>query len=410
MSSSFNFNGDVNFTGELYRGNSLYNGLTGKMLRVDSVFGNDTQAALNPFQYPFQTINAAITNASSGNTIFLYPGTYVESITVPSGVAIRGSSTQTTAIQRSGVTSSTTLVTLSPNSRIEDVTMSLSSAINGIDLIGIQVTDTACITSKVRTCVLNVGCSASGSTNIYGVYASGTCNTGVSSSNLIRAATINVGSAGTGRVRGMFIEGSVRVATRDTNIFASTSLSPLVSNVGGCETLYPNSYLELRTSTISGTTFDISESTGSILLGSSDLVNSNANSKSFTVSISPTELLFGIIGDMANDRTYYLVPGVQPISSLSTSVPYEVPIVRNTLFFKLSITFSGTITGGDSVVFELYKNTDLTIFTLTLTAGQTSAALETDSILFTPGDEYYSRVSTIGNPGSGTFISTVLVY
>lgn len=405
MSSSFNFNGDVNFTGELYRGNSLYNGLTGKMLRVDSVFGNDIQAALNPFQYPFQTINAAISNASSGNTIFLYPGTYVESITVPTGVSIRGSSTQTTTIQQSGVTGSTTLVTLSPNTRIEDVTMTLTSHTDNIELIGIKIDNSTSTTSKVRTCVLNVTHTNTGSTRVYGLYATGTSNTSPNSSNLFRATTINTSTSGVGGSKGIFIGGSLRAVFRDTNIYSSGS-----TGAGGCETTNSGSILELRKCTVSGSSFDISQSTGSILLDSTDLVNSLANNKGFTVSVSPSELIFGIAGNMSPNTTYYLVPGILPIASLSTTTPFETPVIQNTLFFKLYVKFSGTISGGDSIVFTIYKNGVATELQVTLTSGQTSATLTSSSVLITPSDLYYARVQTIGNIPVGTFIAIVLIY
>jgi hypothetical protein len=390
----------------LYKNNTPYVEFypTIYFLRVASN-GDDTLAATLPYQIPFQTINAAIPYATSGRTIFLYPGTYNETFTLPSGVALRGANTQTTIIQQADVTSDTTLVTLSPNCRIEDVTLNLSSSLDGINLIGVSVQNTACITSKMRTCVLNVNHSGSGNTNVYGIYATGTCNTGVSSSNLVRAATINANSNGTGRVRGIYIDGSVRVATRDTNIFCNG-----LTNAGGGEVIQSNGVLELRTSTISGTTFDISQSTGSILLGTSDLIHSNANSNSFTVSISPSSILFGIIGNIGNNSTRYLVPSIIPINSLSTTAPVNVPVVRSILFFKLSVTFSGTIPLDGSLTFELYKNNSPTIFTLVLTTGQTSASLETSSILYSPGDEYYAKVVSVGDPSAGTFIATVLTY
>jgi len=51
MSSAFNFNGDVNFTGNLYKNNSPYIDYypTQKFLRV-STNGNNTLAATLPYQ------------------------------------------------------------------------------------------------------------------------------------------------------------------------------------------------------------------------------------------------------------------------------------------------------------------------------------------------------------------------
>jgi hypothetical protein len=99
-----------------------------KVLRVDSGIGDDTNAALNPYNVPFLTVEAAITASVSGDTIWILPSTYILSagITVKSGTSLRGISTQTTTIGITGATGPTSLVTLEPNSRIEDLTLTLS--------------------------------------------------------------------------------------------------------------------------------------------------------------------------------------------------------------------------------------------------------------------------------------------
>ena len=83
---------------------------TGNFLRVDQVYGNDVGGTANPFQVPFQTISAALLSADSGQTVYIYPGVYNESLTIPAGVSIRGASTASVFIRKANVTVSTTLM------------------------------------------------------------------------------------------------------------------------------------------------------------------------------------------------------------------------------------------------------------------------------------------------------------
>ena len=62
--------------------------LLGNTLRVDSIYGNDSTGTLGG--PPFKTINAALSAASSGNVVWIFPGTYNESITIPTGVSVIG--------------------------------------------------------------------------------------------------------------------------------------------------------------------------------------------------------------------------------------------------------------------------------------------------------------------------------
>ena len=57
-------------------------------LRVDGVYGNDDDAAKHPLVLSFKTIGAALACALIGQEVFVYPGVYKESITVPTGVCL----------------------------------------------------------------------------------------------------------------------------------------------------------------------------------------------------------------------------------------------------------------------------------------------------------------------------------
>ena len=61
----------------------------GNVLRVDSVYGNDANAALNN-KLPFKTINAAMAAAIPDTAIWVFPGTYTESVVMKDDVSIIG--------------------------------------------------------------------------------------------------------------------------------------------------------------------------------------------------------------------------------------------------------------------------------------------------------------------------------
>lgn len=377
---------------------------TGNFLRVDAVYGNDTTAAASPYTLPFLTITAALAAATSGQTVFIYPGAYNEAITIPTGVSIRGASTQTTSIQLLNVTTNTTLVTLQQNTRIEDLTLTLTSAADGIILIGVDFVSGASINAKMRTMVVNVSHTGLGSTTVYGVQSSGTSTLIPNSSNAIRALTINCASAGTGTVRGIIISGANQFTTRDTNVYATGTDSI------GCVTTHVSAILTLRTSTISGALYDINRIAGMITLGLSDLANNNANSNSFFVSVEPRTLGFGIIGNPVGNTTYYLVPGIVSIGSLPASY-FPIRFQQNTICISIYMKFTGTLGAGVTVTMTIYKNNAATSLTLTLNSlSGNSASLTISSVLFLPTDDFDVRFITVGNPGPGTFYGSVGVY
>jgi len=101
------------------------------------VYGDDTLGTASPYSQPFKTISSALSSASIGQQVFVRAGTYNESINIPAGVGVRGASTQTVKIQKLGVAVSTTLATLNNLSRLEDVTLNLTSSAN-VNLVGMS--------------------------------------------------------------------------------------------------------------------------------------------------------------------------------------------------------------------------------------------------------------------------------
>jgi hypothetical protein len=316
----------------------------GNVLRVDAVYGNDATASIGGS--PYLTVNAAVTAATSGTTIWVHPGTYSLSagLTLPAGIALRGLNIQTTTIQMLGVTADTTLLIMGENTRVEDLTLKLTSA-GHYTLKGIIFGGTTTVTAKLRTCVLTVDNSAasSGGTSIVtGVEASGTGSLGAGtfSFNSLKGSTINVYSNGGGAKRGVLVSGTNQMSSRDVNIYVRqpTSTASTGSYVGveTADTSNTGS-IQLRTTTVGVTTPTAGQSytasdilqtnpatitdptylaTAGIQIGPGvDLVTKSAGGRGFSAYNYPTTIYYGLKGDIKSGTAAgYLWPGTQKVS------------------------------------------------------------------------------------------------
>jgi hypothetical protein len=384
----------------------------GNTLIVDSVYGNNTTAAADPSRYPFLTINSALSNATSGQTVFVRPGTYNEKITVPTGIALRGANTQTVTVQQLNTTSNTTLLTMGSNCRVEDMTFTLTSASN-VNLTGIDWPSGTPISSKLRTMVLNVTSSGTGANTIVGMLSSGSSATTYTGSDATRGITVNVDASSSGIVRGLYVTGSNWFGIRDTNINARGSSS----NIVGVETTNAGSYASLKHSTIRGgnhltqpMNHDINRTAGEILLGSVDLVNNSANGNSFSITTEGAITHFGTTGNFTNGTTYYLVPGFVKQGDLPTST-FGIPVTQNMILFSGTFQSSPAISAGNSVKLTAFKNNAVTDMSMTIVAGQTLASNVTQSVDYTRGDTFdFRMVPSGGNLNNYNFAASIAFY
>jgi hypothetical protein len=353
---------------------------------VDAVYGNNVTAAADPTRYPFLTIASALSNASSGQTVFVRPGTYSEKITMPTGVALRGANTQTVTIAQSNTTSNTTLLTMGSNCRVEDVTLNLTSASN-VNLTGIDWPSGTPLTSKLRTAVVNVTSSATGSNTIVGMLSSGSSATTYSASDATRGVTISVDASSSGPIRGLYMTGSNWFGIRDTNI----NVRGTGGNIVGVETTNAGSYASLKHSTIRGgdastNHYDVNRTAGEILLGNVDLHNNTANGNGFSVTTEGAITHYGTTGNFANGSNYYMVPGFVRQGDLPTTT-FGIPVTQNMILFSGTFQTGPTaLPAGTSVKLSVYRNNILTDVSLTISAGQTLASNTTQSTDFRRGD------------------------
>ena len=421
----------------------------GNVLRVDAVNGNDSTAAIGGS--PYLTVQAAITaiGAGTGYTIWILPGTYnlTAGITIPNGNSLRGLSLQTTTIQMLGVTANTTLLTMGENTRVEDLTLKLTSS-GHYTLKGIVFGGTTSVTAKLRTCLLTVdnsAASSNGSSVVTGVEASGSGSLGVDtfSFNSLKGSTINVYSNGGGAKRGVLVSGNNIISTRDINIYVRqpTSTSSTGSYVGveTADTSNTGS-IQLRTTTIgtvtpvAGNTYTASDilqtypstiinpaylASAGIQIGpGTDLVTKTAGGKGFSTYVYPTTVFYGLKGDIKNVHDGYLWPGTQLVSDNnfpdSTANPAFYSIQQPSILSGLYASLN-TAPGNNHTLTLLVKYTPIstgiitnTIFTVTFGATDSVLSFYNGSLNLNRGDKIHIFLSGATGANNSTDLSLQL--
>jgi hypothetical protein len=391
----------------------------GNTIVVDQINGNDLTGAVNGL--PFQTVNAAVTYMGTlvlpagGVTCWILPGTYALTggLTIPNTCALRGLSLQTTRLTWAASVPGgvATMLTMGENSRVEDLSLTLTSTNATTDLVGVATPNTTSSTSKLRTAVVtvnNAGLAVGTATNVYGILDNGTGTLGPAtfSFNFTRAVTINVLSNGGGAKRGVLVSGANDITFRDTNIYvaAPTDAGSLGSYVG-VQTSNDNADAEFRTCSISGpstaggyTGSDILQTNPTvgvitnkgIQLGPGvDLLNKTAGGKPFTTYVTPTTLIYGLNGAVQN-ATRYLWQGVQALGD-ATQVFYRFQ--QKAIVQGLSVQARVAPSVGNSFTVTVLKSTTgiagsgvATVMTTTMSGANTSAQQYGVSVDFAQGD------------------------
>jgi hypothetical protein len=356
---------------------------------------------------PFLTINGAFASAVAGDEVFLYPGTYNEVITVPSGVALRGANSQGVIIQQINPVVPLAVVTMSQNSRMEDVTVNLSIAVapGPGPFIAVDFANGASVNAKFRTSNVVVNLAA-GNAAMYGIQSSGASALGSTVSHAIRSTSISVNGTGVLPIRGVIVNGPNRFVFRDCAVGVAGAGADCVA----CETTNALAFLGVKTSSLEGSLYDVLQTAGLIVIGATDLIRHTAP-LSFTVDIASARTFFGIIGNPAGNTTYFLPPSIVPIASISTVVPYTFTLIEALCVYSMNISFVGSIAIGESATFTIFKNNVATLLTIVLTsASPFSVDLTSVGVTFLPVDTIDARLTTVGSPDVQAFIGKILTY
>jgi hypothetical protein len=438
----------TNGSGVLSWTNNL-TGPIGNLLRVDSVYGNDSLGISNPALNPFKTIESAISHVSSNQTILVYPGTYNLStgITLPSTISLRGVSLQNVTIQMLNVSSNTTLVTMGENTRLEDVTLKLTSSEHHT-LKGILFPGTTTVTAKLRTAVVsddNSTASYNGTSDVYGVECNGTGTLDAASFsfNCLKGSTVNVKSNGDGKKRGILVSNTNILTTRDLNVYVAppTNMSSIGSYVG----IETNDPANLGSIQMRATTVGIQKSTiGQFYTGSdilqttpstitdpaylaspgiqigpgTDLVTKSAGGKGFTTYVYPTSVYYGLKGDLVTggSSNAYLWPGTQqatnntfpdPDTTLPAFYSLQQPAILSGM--RVACATGPGLVGGPyySTIFTVYKTPKngtiaSTIYSIPIVDGSTIGTKYDGSVDFAAGDKVHLNVTYTGGNANTT--------
>jgi hypothetical protein len=363
-----------------------------------------------------------------------------------------------------GVTADTTLITMSDNVRVEDLTLKLTSA-GHYTLKGVVFGGTTSVTSKLRVCTVSVDNSAasfSGTSTVTGVEFSGTgtLGSGSFSFNSIKGSTINVYSNGGGNKRGVLVTGTNVTSTRDTNIYVAQPTSPsgATGSYVGVETNDPSQTgsIELRSSTIgtvtptAGQTYTASDilqtspsnitnptylASAGIQVGPGvDLVTKTAGGKGFSTYIYPTTLFYAVIG-LLNDVKApgatggWLWPGSVPVNDGTVkgikypdvASPYAAYRVQQPLILagmQMSCTIPPGATGsGHTTTVTVQRtpnggvnptNTVDTVYSLTLSNTASNISKYNASVNFAAGDLLHAHVTYDDNANATADLSVQL--
>ena len=352
-------------------------------------------------------------------------------------------SLQTTIIQMN-VTSSTTLLTMGEQCRVEDLTLNLTCTGSTADVVlkGIVFGGTSSQTSKLRTSVVNVNNASMSKTltnTVTGVEFSGTgALTGsVFSFNSIKGSTINVYSNGAGNKRGLLVSNSNQASTRDVNIYVAQPPDTDstgsyvgvetndVGNIGSIQLRTTTAGVVVPTGTQAYTASDILQTTpatitnptylasAGIQLGpGTDLVTKSAGNKGFSTYVYPTIIYYGLRGNITSGPSGgYLWPGTQTVSAgqyPDTGLPAaffraQQPTLISGLSGSLNAAPGGT---GNTVTLSVYY---VPVLTTNLTGAVFTGYISGTTLTVSTGPS--SGAIAIGQTvsGSGVAINTYIV-
>lgn len=397
----------------------------GNVAVVDAVNGNDATGSVNGTA--FLTVPAALTAIGalgSPGTVWVLPGTYTlaAGITIPNTCSIRGMSTQTTTIRwAASVPGGTaTLLTMGENTRVEDLTLQLTSVDATTDLVGISLPNTTSQTSKIRTCVLTVNNSTvptGSTTNVTGILSNGASPivNATWTTNFSRGVTVSVYSNGGGTKRTILCPTASVITLRDTNLYCAPPAD--VASIGtyfGVETTNNLALITMRTCTVGGGINGAGAYTGGDILQTApatgggttaygiylgdgtDLINHRAGSKPFSITASATLLVYSLKGNVPNGARYYWLGN----QTAGDATEVFTRVQERQLVYGLFVTLRQAPGVGQSVTVTVRKSTTgvpgsgvATAFTVTLSGASTNGQFYGASDAFEKG-EFISVQST----------------
>jgi hypothetical protein len=327
-------------------------------------------------QSPFQTLEYAIIQRQSSPfgsltmTIHLSSGAYYPStaLTIPPFTTIKGTSTASTKIFFVIATVSPLIgITMSSNTRVEDVNINISQSLAEQIIVGVLFPDDRSTDAKLRGVIINVTSTDTSTSDIVGVYASGNQSGNLfetTSFDTMQQCTVKVNSVSTGRIAALATFGKVKFQVRDS-VFYSIGQTPSNTVYGAAVFRDTTGYgfISLKSCTVSGSSYDVaqpiltSSDEAAILLNETDLRNATSL-RGFSVSTEPSHFFFSLGSSVSfngggseiatSPGTYYLHSGTQ-IANFSTGIvgitfAQKIIVIEGITFCSTNITDSTVVT------------------------------------------------------------------
>lgn len=360
----------------------------GNVIVVDDVNGEDSDGQKG--QFPFKTVGAAVTAAASGDCIYILPGAYLipsSGLTIPTGVTIRGLNTGAVELQLLNATASTTMITMGSSTRLEDVTLTLTSS-QHVDLTAVRFPNGTSALAKLRSLVVNVNNSTagSGSSNIYGIVSDGNAFPG-DEVNAIRSSMVSIYSTGDGVKRALLSNAANFFSARDSN-FVCRKVGSGAGSYIACETNHTGCKLVLRECLAEGSSADISQTLGILLFGG-QLINGNSNNTPVETTTALPFIIFGDSGNAPSNATRFLRPGTAPVSANEIKVRLPQSGIARTI----TVRAKSPPGSGKTDTWTLRKNGVDTIMVVTLSGSETFSS-NSNSVSFSAGDDLSLKIVT----------------
>ncbi len=401
---------NANVTGQLCVNGTPIIGGYGNTLIVDQVDGDDDIGAANGPR--FQTIGVALSQADDGDLVLVYPGVYNEVLVVPEGVTLAGVSINTVTIQQLNVTEPTDLITLGEGGSLLFLDLKVTAAadvqIRGITHVSPGGPDLETTTITYVRIILDNTEAGPTTSDIIGVNYTGLSVPTIN--DLFGVVIINVTSNSSGRSRGVLAESDqyIVMTTSSIQVDGGTDSIGIETNSMSGITI-----ISCFSSQVSGSTADISQTSGTLGLGSTYLFNSTANGLGFDSLDYPS---FFIWADSDNPvgpgDTLYLRPG----TGFASFIPILISALQKFVALSMTVRVVDPPGLGQSTTFTLQRKrpTDLvpldTILSITLSDLETFAIMDTVSVHFDQGDDICMQISSTAGAQTGDVIVSVGIY
>ena len=351
----------------------------GNVCVVDKVFGNNATATRNGL--PFLTITAALAAALAGDVVWVLPGTYTESITIPASVSIVGLDKQRCILDRTGIGVATDIVTMGGSSGIANMTITGSTAA-AVQLRGVVFPNVAG-TARVRNCAISVDHTGAGA--VAGIEFTGGGTSPASDFSCVIDVSVLVSGSGAQNRFGVTISSGGSNPILENCLARVTRAGGAVGNYRAAE-MSGTGVMTLREGSYEGPSgaggADVSQATGTLSLDNASLVTANANGRGFTALSGCWTEWFGDLGVPTIGATRFFRSGTATAQTTEVAHPTRSARVARAIVVQCRVAPGGGQTGA----FTLRRNGANTALTVTVSNVATSGNFEGASVGYVAGD------------------------